>query len=423
MNLVLTVAVLMAFVALAVTGLRALSDRRAGMAVLCLFALFYLHIRPLMLLTGTNTLYAPLHAIQRKLEPGDLLPVMSFIWLCLLLAFLGYSMIMRRPRAAQGVSPTSSSVYAVLLQVCLVCTAILFLFSSVFQAFGLLFGAALVGFVSCLLVASRSRWRWMAAIVGLCGIALLLQFTIERRDFAVALLSLLFVMALSHQRRLATVLLAGTVLVSAGLIVAVWLRTPDAIAIGDVLARLTGSTFVAVIEIELDFAIVFDDIVILMQEVPQNTAYLGGETFLKPFLSFVPRALWEGKPETISRLFSLVFNRPFYDAGGSQPITLIGELYWNLGWAGSLAMLPFGMLLGGLDRSTRDLVWRPRATWLPLERFAVAKYIVLSAMVFYLLRGPTDTVWMSFLWIWLLWRVALVMGHAVLQIRHGEAGA
>ncbi len=149
------------------------------------------------------------------------------------------------------------------------------------------------------------------------------------------------------------------------------------------------------VEVQLDFPIVFDDLVVLFDEVPENVPHLAGLPLLKPLYAWVPRAVWPGKPETLSRQYSEDFNRHFHAEGGSEPVTFVGELYWNLGWAG-LALLPaLGIGLRFLDERTiaysRLHGYSRRLGALPL-----ANCLVVAAMTFYLLRGPIDTFWLMF---------------------------
>jgi hypothetical protein len=81
-----------------------------------------------------------------------------------------------------------------------------------------------------------------------------------------------------------------------------------------------------------------------------SVSRLNGESLVWFLSSFVPRALWQGKPEiSLGRRFNLEF-----DLSASRytyvPTTQLGELYWNFGFPGVVVgMFALGMILGYLS--------------------------------------------------------------------------
>jgi hypothetical protein len=90
----------------------------------------------------------------------------------------------------------------------------------------------------------------------------------------------------------------------------------------------------------------------VVQRTPDPVPYWGGETYKPLFTSFVPRALWPGKPrEQTGGAFG--FRYDFFieaDRGGSLNLPWLTEMYANFGAAGVLlGMTLVGALLGFLE--------------------------------------------------------------------------
>ncbi len=54
-----------------------------------------------------------------------------------------------------------------------------------------------------------------------------------------------------------------------------------------------------------------------------------GSTLFKPLFIFVPRSVWEGKPRSMIDRYTKEFDPMFRAKGGSYPISLPSELFWN----------------------------------------------------------------------------------------------
>ena len=94
---------------------------------------------------------------------------------------------------------------------------------------------------------------------------------------------------------------------------------------------------------QIDIGVIYPDVDLLLKTVPDNNDYLYGSTLIKPFLWIIPRELWPEKPETVARKFIKNNYPELYDKGGSRPVLLPGELYYNFGFFGVIV----GMLLYG----------------------------------------------------------------------------
>jgi hypothetical protein len=90
--------------------------------------------------------------------------------------------------------------------------------------------------------------------------------------------------------------------------------------------------------------------------MPDRIPYLGGRSYAPLATSFVPRAVWPGKPrETFGGEFGRTFGFLVNDTNTSVNVPWIVELFVNFGGAGILAgMTVFGLLLAVLDRLFND---------------------------------------------------------------------
>ena len=382
---------------------------KAGAPALLLFSTFtfvYFSIRPLMLLTGVYGVFGRMHFGSERLESNELLfPVMAFCTLAFVLTVASY---LSRPyvaakRRALGwparIADSRLLFFAVWIGV--VALAALPLIEAVK---GLMFGFSLFGCCYFLACVGRADARWLWRTFGVAGLMVLLATTDERRDWAVGLYVAGWVLLLAKSSSSVRRAIYGVMLAVGVVFVAVALRTQGTVK--ERLSGANGKVLIVIAEWELDFPIVYDDLVILFRDVPRHHRYKFGESVAKPFFAWLPRDLWREKPSTLSREFSRIFNSRFYDAGGSEPVTLAGDLYWNFGWFG----LVFCLLVGRVQRAIDDTYKVANAIQALRPRgggAASALCVTLAGMLFYLYRGPLDTVWLNFLFTLLLaWLVA-----------------
>lgn len=67
-------------------------------------------------------------------------------------------------------------------------------------------------------------------------------------------------------------------------------------------------------------------------EEPRLMTY--GETLIKPFFIFIPRSIVDFKPQSSIHYYTSRFNPRFRAQGGSYPISLPAEFFWNFHFAG-----------------------------------------------------------------------------------------
>ena len=100
----------------------------------------------------------------------------------------------------------------------------------------------------------------------------------------------------------------------------------------------------AVILMNADFSVCYNNFQYLLVSVPQNNPYLYGSSLIKIFVSWIPRSIWKGKPEDIVSLIVQKDNPNKFAGGTSQGTTFLGELYWNF----SLIGIIIGMYIFGI---------------------------------------------------------------------------
>tara|TARA_B100000427_G_scaffold269368_1_gene235660 strand:- start:6019 stop:7326 length:1308 start_codon:yes stop_codon:yes gene_type:complete len=73
-----------------------------------------------------------------------------------------------------------------------------------------------------------------------------------------------------------------------------------------------------------------------------------GSTFIKPLFLLVPRYLFPWKPDSIITLYTMQYDASFRAAGGSFPINIFSEFFWNFHLMGifmNIFLVLFGYLL------------------------------------------------------------------------------
>jgi oligosaccharide repeat unit polymerase len=266
--------------------------------------------------------------------------------------------------------------------------------------------------IASMVILIDSYFDYMKRKVGVIGFIIILilvvfnlSFSEERRDWlSLIIIFIFFSIFMSHKKipllKFFSYGAAGFLLMA---FLAIAMRTDGVLNPKLVFERVSIGTFVKTIEIETDFSIVYDDLLILYTELNEgNLDYLNGETMAKPLIAFVPRSIWEEKPETVSRRFPKEINPSFYERGGSEPLTIFGEFFWNFGYFSSIAFVFVGVYLGWIDKVFR-------VGFVSSDRKLVCLSLALSAYLFHLLRGPFDTFWifhlLVFLFVFIFYRV------------------
>jgi hypothetical protein len=70
-----------------------------------------------------------------------------------------------------------------------------------------------------------------------------------------------------------------------------------------------------------------------------------GSTITKVFFIPIPRKFYPGKPKSIITLYTSLQVPSFYNRGGSLPINIYAEMFWNFWWFGLIALYVLSRLL------------------------------------------------------------------------------
>jgi hypothetical protein len=106
--------------------------------------------------------------------------------------------------------------------------------------------------------------------------------------------------------------------------------------------------------VSLDFIDAFDNLLYIIEVLYLNDRFLYGETLVAPFVNFVPREFWAGKPLA----FGTIVAEEIYGSHVEFNLapSLVGELLANFGFAGvAIGYATFGMLAKRVDRAITKL--------------------------------------------------------------------
>jgi hypothetical protein len=374
-----------------------LRELKPGMVMACVFFLTYLLARPFMLLSGVHGKFALLHSFPGTWSLDAVWRLWVLSGAMMIIFFAAYHAT--RPeaialRAAALIASTTENLRSLVL-VWVVALAV-YVSGKVFEIGAAMLPYGFLMFGICLLLlrgSGRSR-DWLLTAAGLLLTLVVLLCTEERRDWAVGVFAVGWIMVFLRRRSLGLGIVLGVAMLGILAGVAIALRSASQF-LDKAGSTKQQMTVLSLIEWDLDFPLVYDDLIILVKQVPERHDYLYGASLSKPFIFWIPRDLWPGKPETFSRQVSHVMNTSFYRNGGSEPLTFVGELYWNFGW---FALL-FAPLLGGMQRMFDEIFaigQQLKGLWPKTGSTVLAGGLILTAMTFYVLRGPIDTVWLSY---------------------------
>lgn len=96
------------------------------------------------------------------------------------------------------------------------------------------------------------------------------------------------------------------------------------------------------IEVNYFFIHALNSIEIIVNE-PQHISL--GLTVIKPLFVFIPRSIAEWKPESIIGLYTTVYDPAIRAIGGSWPISIFSEFFWNFYFLAPFFVLFFSLLL------------------------------------------------------------------------------
>lgn len=339
--------------------------RNWAFVVFYLTALFYFGIRPVVLLYfdlgDTFSLLNPNFSIK-NIDSASFTRLHLFIIIFVLLMEAS-TLIYTRP--IQKINTPTKGVTAL---VAFLFFVIVFSFSSI----------AMILYVTtlywCLLLMEKTN-----NVKLLWFILLVISFstiTEERRDIAILLLGFVILFIEKHQLDISFKLISFSLLLGiTGLVFAVYMRNN---IISQGFGKLDKEAVVKLLLWELDFSHVYDSSLILFNDGASRIKS-GGIHFIKPLFYLIPRDIWVDKPITMSKLYSKMYNYGFFKNGGSEPVTLFGELYIAFRYLGVLAGFCFGMILKRIEVRYSS------------GRISISMYAVFSGFLFFIFRGPFDT--------------------------------
>jgi hypothetical protein len=107
------------------------------------------------------------------------------------------------------------------------------------------------------------------------------------------------------------------------------------------ISYITSSNFVAYffnnIEVNYVFFHTFNSIEYIINDFEKIQL---GSTLIKPIFIFIPRDILNIKPQSIIDLYTLSFDSNFRKSGGSWPINIFCELFWNFHLFGIIFLYP-----------------------------------------------------------------------------------
>jgi hypothetical protein len=339
-------------------------------------------IRPIWLLISNEVDAAYLYLNRQAFVPLEhLTSVFIYTLLCWLLIKIGYSFKSRKlaQKGDRGnVAPRDIRLSRGTLLVVLIVTIIM---ANVNPQFRMLYMVSLLLLIYLALETRDQSGKFVSVCFSFLLIVLLVALlgpSDDRRDFAVALAAILLLyitsFALTVSKMKMYVIFSFSLLVFGLFSIGMRQGTFST-------SYITLENVESIAAVELDFPIVFDTIHHVFDHITIDNVH-GGIYYLKPFFWAIPRSIFPDKPETLSRAVSRELNPLFYASGGSEPLTIYGEFYFNFYWYGSILFLFVGKLLRKLDDY-----------WLGAgSNYQVSVSIVLISSLFYLFRGPIDTV-------------------------------
>ena len=375
-------------VVLLAIAIQSIKKNKFMLFLFSIFTAFYLILRPILLLTENYYSFAILNPQINNYSEEALLYEFFYVFSMYIVVYFSYKYFMNKKIKIRC---TQNNKYDIPKK-------IMSLVSIAVIAINPIMGLPYLTYQFIFLYLKKQKIT-ILILIFFFALIFFFTFSIDRRDWLFLLLTILFMLfALKKKKNILKVLFSGVFsIIILGYILLAF-RTEGLFNYNAVYDRiLNTSQIILMIEIETDFSIVTDDVIILFDEllVKDNIDYLYGINFFKPFFSLIPRTIWEDKPLTISALFSKKFNYDFYLHGGSEPITIYGELMWNFGLFSVLIFLGAAYIFSYLDKVT--------ALALKCKDYNIlAKTIVYTALTFHLLRGPIDSFWLVFLAFYLL---------------------
>jgi len=111
---------------------------------------------------------------------------------------------------------------------------------------------------------------------------------------------------------------------------------------------------------------------------PNKLTY--GSTLLKPVFLFIPRSIWKSKPNSIIDKYTTEYDPEFRSKGGSYPISIQSELFWNFHFGGLLIGFFIMIILNSFYYSLIKKIG-------DISIYYAVFSIFIYSMFFFLIRG------------------------------------
>lgn len=370
-------------------SIRALKSSQFMLFLFSSFTAFYMIVRPIMLLSDNYVNFAVLNSYIYTFDDKALIYEFLYILISYFIVFYSYRFFTQKRRDRLHLTSNKFDMPKIITGVLSALIVII-----VDPVYGLPYLTYLFLFYNI-----KNNRSFIVVTILFILLFFMYTFSIDRRDWLFLILSIVFVyFSLSKNVHIVKISIVGIISLFLLSYLLLAFRTNGLFDYYAVYERLmTSDVILRIIEIEFDFPIVSDDVGILFESllVSNTTDYLYGIPFLKPLYSIIPRMIWDDKPLTISLQFAEQFNPAFFHDGGSLPITIYGELFWNFWIFSFLVFVGFAYYYAYLDKKINNAVKVKDYNQIAL----VSVYIALN---FHLLRGPIDNFWLAFLLLYAL---------------------
>lgn len=119
-----------------------------------------------------------------------------------------------------------------------------------------------------------------------------------------------------------------------------------------------------------------------VRDYPDRYSFLYGSSLLKPIYAFIPRAIWENKPENLTNVLPRQYYGHSRGDNYSSGMTIIGEFYLNFGVVGVIVL---SFIFGMISRRAADIISNDRYSTYSL--FALSYISIFPS----LMRGGINT--------------------------------
>jgi len=388
MNFLLSIVILFTF-ALFYISLQAFKKKKYSLFLFTIFTIFYVFIRQIMLLSGNYINYAILSHTVHDFSIDAIMVLDMYIFISYIFFYFSYKYFYSKD-IGRVYEYNKDRDYG----------KIVILAIGIFQI--LIFSSINLVYIMYLFIYNYYKNNRYKVFIFVSFFILIYFFTYtdDRRNWLFLVLSLMFMYFVkSKNQKIIKILIFGGGALLIMSYIAIAFRTDGLFNYSAVESRIVNNSdaLMGILEIETDFPIVSDDLILLFDKIviEDKIDYTYGKNFFKPLYAFIPREVWVDKPITISRLFSKKFNKWFYDQGGSEPITIYGELFWNFGFLSFPFYIIIGLIATFFDKKLYNSLIMNNDSELSF-------YIAYISLGFVVLRGPLDNFWLMYFSVFIL---------------------